>query len=105
MADITSPQVIKFCNEVLRPLCDVLVGAKALLDAETVTYTETVLPILGTHDGADVVLDGSAEDGRTPLTRSDITAAIGVLAAIQAVAEEPGNEGKLSKPHVNLRLP
>lgn len=105
MADIDNAQVIKFTNEVLRPLSDAVVGFKALLDAETVTYTQTIAPALVAFADGDIVLDGSATDGRTPISKADIAAAIAVLAAINAVIDAGSAEAEVSKPHVNVRLP
>lgn len=105
MADITDPQVVKFSNEVMRPISDAIVGLKALSDAETVTWVQTIAPALAAYADGDTIVDGSASDGRTPLSKSDLVDAIGVLAAVVAVVNLAGNEAKISKPHVNVKLP
>ncbi len=104
MADITEPAVKKFSDEVIRPMADVLVGINAMGDAETVTWTETILPMLsGYADEAAVPMDNA--DGRTPLTKKDLVDFVGELAAVLATLNAAGALAKVSKPHVTIRLP
>lgn len=104
MTNITEPAVIKFTNEVVRPMADVLIGINAMGDAETITWTDTILPMLSGYVDADPVLMDEA-DGRTPLTKKDLVDFIGQLALVLATLNAAGALAKVSKPHVNIRLP
>lgn len=68
---IVDPSVVKFSNEKVRPLADLVAGAfkeiqsfKDLWDAKGIG---SLVP-----DTSDLVDDGSATDGRTPITGHDL---------------------------------
>ncbi len=67
MADITNPEVVRFCNEKVRALADLATryhyAALALLNEWDATGMGALIP-----NTADVVVDGSAGDGRSPIT-------------------------------------
>ena len=102
MANITDPQVIKFCNEVVRPLADKLIGVDAVITAETITWVAEVAPSLASAADADIVDDGASEDGRTPLTKADIINFVTQLAALTTLWSAAGVRDVISKPHVNV---
>jgi hypothetical protein len=67
MPDITNPQAVRFANERIRPLADLLEAAyetakrfKAEWDANNLA---ALIP-----NTADPVVDGAATDGRKPMT-------------------------------------
>ena len=67
MAEITNPEAVRFCNEKVRSLADLATryhyAAQALLNEWDATDMAAKLP-----NTADVVIDGSATDGRSPIT-------------------------------------
>lgn len=64
---ITNPQAVKFCNEKIRPSADRYAQlywvAKIILTEWNAAGMATLIP-----NTADVVEDGSPNDGRTPIT-------------------------------------
>lgn len=71
MANITNPQAVLYCNAVIRPLADrmmQLLRAAQLAESE---FTAQGLNALIPND-ASPIIDGSATDGRTPITGGDV---------------------------------
>lgn len=72
MADITDSEAIKFCNEEVRPAADKLAQAykfvKTVVDKWNANSMSTKIP----DNAADDIIDGSATDGRHPLTGEDV---------------------------------
>jgi len=70
MADITNAEAVKFCNEKVRVAADKLAQAYHFAQQVTAEWTAnnmaSVLP-----NQADDVIDGSATDGRHPITGID----------------------------------
>jgi hypothetical protein len=64
---IDDPQAVKFCNEKIRPAADryaqLYWTAKILIAEWNAAGLGTLIP-----NTADVVVDGSATDGRSPIT-------------------------------------
>jgi hypothetical protein len=107
MADIIDPQTIAFCNDRVRPLADYLVGIKQAVDTE-VTKWHSVINTdehLAAYLDGDIVADGSAADGRTPLTKADVVNFVTQLIAFQALLDGVGVMNVVSKPHVVVRNP
>ena len=77
MADITNPQVIKFSNEVIRPLADAYSQLYFRTKAIAAEWTAQNMGALIPNDTSSLV-DGSATDGRPPITG----AMVNTLAAI-----------------------
>jgi hypothetical protein len=71
MADIDNPEVKKFANEKVRPLADKLTAgyyaALAFLNEWDATEMGTKIP-----NTSDVIVDGSATDGRSPITGANV---------------------------------
>lgn len=71
MADITNPEAVRFCNEVIRPLANAIYAAykkcREGRDEFVANNMGSLLP-----DTADLVVDGSATDGRHPITGEDV---------------------------------
>ncbi len=67
MADITNPQAVKFTNEQARPMADLYAQAyyalKSLSDVWDAQNIVTIIP-----NAPDVIIDGSASDGRAAIT-------------------------------------
>lgn len=72
MADITNPQAVKFCNEQIRPAADAYAKAyyrfKQVLQVYSAQGIASLIP-----NTADVVIDGSATDGRAQITGAKVT--------------------------------
>jgi len=70
MADITNAEAVKFCNEKIRVAANKLAQAyyfaNQVADEWTANSMASVLP-----NQADDVIDGSATDGRHPITGID----------------------------------
>ena len=105
MADITDPTVIAFVNEAVRPFSDRLVGLSASMDIEIAKWNAVISPLLAGNADADTIMDGSATDGRTPLTKADVVNLITQLMTIQTQFDGGGVFDVISKPHVNVIMP
>lgn len=82
MAEITNPEAVRFCNERVRSSADRL--AQLYYEAKA-TYQEWTANSLGTiiaYDNADLVVDGSATDGRHPISGVDVNNLITRLSEI-----------------------
>lgn len=91
MADITNPQVVRFCNEELRPTGDRYITlywwAKSTVDKWTAGNLAASCP-----STADFVADGSDTDGRGRLTGTLVNGAIATLQAFIADLEVNSNQ-------------
>lgn len=73
MAEITDPQVIKFCNEKIRPLADLVYSSYYKSLSLTSDYENgKINELLSIWGSEDLVADGSETDGRTRLSRQDL---------------------------------
>lgn len=72
MADITDPEAVRFSNEKARTAADILAQAyyqvKQVQDEWFATGMSSLIP-----NTADLIVDGSATDGRHPVTGADVT--------------------------------
>jgi len=103
MADNLNPQAVKFVNERVRPLADALARAYYLAEA---TRDEWYANNLGTiFPFEDTVQDGSATDGRHPLTGSDVVLLINRAEELIAdyAASSNAKLNTILKPAVNAR--
>jgi hypothetical protein len=83
MANIENAQVIAWSNNRARTLADKLTAAYYAAKAYQTDYAAGgIAAAMAAADNADVVLDGSAQDGRTPVTKLKI---INFLAAINQI--------------------
>ncbi len=108
MADITNAQTIKFCNERLRPAADRLISAIRTLEQMRAEYVAKGIGALVAGSGelqASTVADGSATDGRTPLTGYDVDLASNSSATIIAwlAGDGAAHVAALEKPTVNCQ--
>lgn len=88
---ITNPQAVKFSNERVRALADAAAkyywAAKAFASEWNATGMSSLIP----NDPVETVVDGSAEDGRTPITGRDINNLKGHTDAMVADLEANSN--------------
>jgi len=75
MAEITNSEAVRFCNEKVRTVADrfaqLYYAAKAVADEWTANNLGTLFV-----SGEGPVVDGSATDGRHPLSADDVTLVI-----------------------------
>lgn len=90
MAQITNPEAVTFCNEKIRTMADLLARAyylaKALKDEWYANNMGTLFPT-----GEGPVVDGSATDGRHPISADDVT--LIVTRCDELVADYEANSG------------
>jgi len=90
MADITDPEAVRFCNEVIRPLADTATryyyAALAAINVWEATGMAAKIP-----NAANVVVDGSAQDGRSPITGAKVNGLKNHVAAMLADLQAGGN--------------
>jgi len=76
MADITNPQAIAFANNRIRVIADLQAqlyyASKALTADWFAQGVDTVIP----NNAGDTVVDGSATDGRAPITGAKVNSII-----------------------------
>ncbi len=89
MPDNSNAEAVKFANEKVRVAADTLksayLTAKAVVDEWTANNLGTLFPL------ADTVVDGSATDGRHPVTGNDVTLIITLASALVADYEADAN--------------
>ena len=99
MADITSPEAIRFVNEIVRPLAERMRGLKVMIDSALTTWNAGLNTVIGTSSG-DLLEDGREDEGVSRLYASDI-ATFGVeMIAYQKQLDIAGVSEKISKPCV-----
>ncbi len=108
MTEITDPQVIRFANETVRPLCDALYKAyyKSKSAIEDYYNGGDIGTKIDTAGAGNLIADGSDSDGRTRITGGDIYNIITALEHFVSYVE--GNAvataarlDVIAKPHVN----
>ena len=91
MADITNPQAVKFANEYARCLANSAAKyyyeSKLFLDEWEAAGIAAVMP-----NTSDVIVDGSATDGRTPITGARVNQLKGHVEAMVADMEANDNQ-------------
>lgn len=104
MADITDPTVIAYINEYIRPTADRRVGLNATRNIQIAKWFATMSGLLAANADSDVILDGSENGGRTPLTKGDVVAFMTQELAMQTQEAGAGVFDVLSKPSVNVQF-
>jgi hypothetical protein len=98
VAQITNPAVIKFSNEVLRPMSERLRALKYTIDVELITFNSQILGQLAS--GADTIEDNRQVSGCAYLIAQDMISVMDIMAAIQTILSAGGVAQILSKPCV-----
>ena len=96
---ITSPEAIRYTNEVVRPMCERLRALKAEIDSALVTYNAGLGDVFY-NDAAGLVDDGREDEGVSRLTGNDILLVITQLQAIQTQLNGGGVANVIAKPFV-----
>ena len=99
MADINDPQAIKFCNETIRPMCELFRATyykdKAALNVWWGGGVSELFP-----NDLSPVLDGREGEGVSRLTGADVNSVVTQLAAFATALEQSGVLDVISKPCV-----
>ena len=72
MAEITNPEAVKFCNERVRVAADKLAQLYSVAKSVQQEWTANDLATIIAFDNPDLVVDGSATDGRHPISGEDV---------------------------------
>ena len=98
MADITSPNAIKFVNEQIRPIAETIRALKYQIDAIIVDwFAGQNVTISNT---ADAIEDGRETEGVSRLVGSDVVNVVSQLVAIQSLLNQAGVVNIIAKPCV-----
>lgn len=89
--DITDPQIVKFSNERIRPLADAFARAYNMAVVVMNQWAAKGLDQSVPNDPSYVIADGSAEDGRSPVTGADLHAIMDAAGMIIGLAQQ--NDG------------
>jgi hypothetical protein len=91
MAGITNPEVVAFCNQRVREAADRLAQTYFLAKAVTAEWFANNLSTAIAYDNGDLVVDGSAIDGRHPISGIDVNNLITRLMELTADYEASSN--------------
>jgi len=90
MADITNPQAIRFSNEQIRTLADAYATLYFTCKRVGAEWTAQGIGSL-IPNTADVLIDGSATDGRASITGAKVNGLVSAGAALVADLEATSN--------------
>lgn len=96
---ITHEEVIRYSNEVVRPMCESIRAIKAEIDSSVVTWFGTISTNCP-NDAGEILEDGRAVDGVSVITGADINNVITIMVNLQTALDAIGVEGIISKPCV-----
>jgi hypothetical protein len=85
-----TPQVVRFSNEDARKFADVLAGGYVRAKSYLAKW-QNVASL--TPDDDTVIDDGSAQDGRTPITGHDLHRMAAIAIKVISMAETPNQDG------------
>jgi len=88
---ITDPQAVRFCNEKIRSAADNLAQAYNHANRVVNEWTSFGGVALIPNDAGEDVIDGSATDGRPPITGADVNNIINRLSERLTDYEAGGN--------------
>lgn len=80
MADITNPEAVKFCNEVVRPMAELARAFVAKTGAHSTEWFSGINSLF--PNDASPVLDGREDEGVSRLTGANVNSLMGVLIAM-----------------------
>ncbi len=85
-----NPQVVKFANEVIRPMADWYHSLVDSSDEMISKFNNEGIAALVPNDG-DVIVDGSPADGRGPLTNQQLLIFIDICTVFRNAAHANSN--------------
>jgi len=97
MPDVTNPEIIRFTNEVIRPLAEELRSVVAKLDASQ-DAVDRLLPLV--PNDMSMIADGRQAEGVSQLVGAEIHAMSGIRDQIIALSNQPGVRALISKTSV-----
>lgn len=102
MPDITNPEVIRFVNEQIRPMAEILRALGARTSAVRSVYSVQIEPIITAagHVPSDPVLDGREAEGVSRLTLDAITDIMGLLDTVETFLSGAGTNASVTLPTV-----
>lgn len=101
MADITNPQAVKFCNEKLRPLADLIERTRRTCEQFLIDITTEFEAHVSGNANGDVILDGAALDGRSVITKANVAEVKFVAEQMAAAANADDRESLIANVSVN----
>ncbi len=96
MADITSPPVIAYSDEYLRPIAEALRDVQIMLADAKVEYTTNIAGLLTIYADEDTLAQPPG-DSRSQLTKLDLTTYLTQLLGILTELETAGAEALRAK--------
>jgi hypothetical protein len=91
VAEITNSEAVRFCNERVRVAADKLAQLYYTAKSVSQEWTANGLGDIIAYNNGDLVVDGSASDGRHPISGIDVNNVITRLTEI--VADMEANSG------------
>ena len=99
MADITSPEAIKFANEQVRPLAEAMQALDYRIQACLTQWYATASALFPV-DAEAMLQDGREADGVSRLSGNDVVLLITQLAAYKTAMDGAGVRNVIAKPTV-----
>lgn len=96
---ITNQEVIRYSNEVVRPIAEKIRALKVEMDSAMVTWFSTISTNCP-NSSSEVLEDGRSSEGVSILTGQDIVSVITSIQSLQTVLDAGGMSGIISKPCV-----
>ena len=97
---ITNPEAIRFCNEVVRPLCERVRALRADINSARAAYDAGIGDLFFTF-GGESVEDGRQAEGVSRLIGNDVLAFVSlVLDSMKNTLNDVGNAATVAKPCV-----
>jgi hypothetical protein len=96
---ITNTEVIKYSNEVIRPMSEKIRALKVELDSAMTTWFGTISANCP-NDAGEILEDGRSTEGISILTGADITSLVVVMQSLQTPLNVAGVSDVISKPCV-----
>lgn len=101
MADITNPQAVRFCNEKLRPLADLIEKVRRTAEQFAIDITTEFEAHTSGNANGDAIVDGSASDGRQPITKGNVLEVKFVAEQMVAALTQDDREQLIANVSVN----
>ncbi len=102
MPDITDPEIIRFTNEQVRPMAEILRALASRTAAVLDTYNVQIAPLITAagHVAADPLLDGRESEGVSRLTLEAITDIVAILNTVDGFLSTVANVDAITLPTV-----
>ena len=98
MADIVDTEVIRYCNEIIRPHAEKMRALKATCDSALVTWYGQISS--DCPNDSSPIADGREAEGVSRLTGADVVNLVTQMAAFKTACEVSGVADVISKPCV-----